>query len=71
MHESLQSTSATLPSQICPHTCQDALNLGKLPLLVAQWAGAACLEPALDAVQVEHVTTATPGNRQSGMLSVT
>lgn len=52
-------------------TCQDALNLCKLPLLVAEGAGAACLEPALDAVQVEHVATHTPRDAQARVVRVT
>jgi hypothetical protein len=51
-------------------TCQDLLNLRELPLLVAQRARRARLEPALDAVQVEHVPAAAPGDAQPGMVGV-
>ena len=34
---------------------RDPLDLCELPLFVAEWAHGAGLEPALDAVQMEHV----------------
>ena len=36
----------------------DAFDLCKLPLLVAEWADGACFEPALNAIQVENMSTA-------------
>lgn len=41
----------------------NTLNFGKVPFLVAQGTDAASLEPALDAVQVKHVTAVTKSNR--------
>ncbi len=52
-------------------TRQNLFNLGEFPLLVAQGAGRARLEPSLDAVEVKDVTTATPGNAQTRVLRVT
>ena len=46
-------------------------HLCKLPLLVAQWAGAASLEPPLNAVQVKDVTAHSPGNAEAGVVRVT
>lgn len=47
---------------------KDLLDLCKLPLLVAQWASTASLQPTLDAVQVEHMPAATPCYTEAGMV---
>lgn len=39
--------------------------------LVAQWAGTACLQPALDAVQMEHVAAAAPCNTEPRVVCIT
>lgn len=69
VHRSTYDAGHLLP---LPHhpTCQDLLDLCELPLLVAQRAGGARLEPALDAVQVEHVPAAAPGDAQPGVVGV-
>ena len=46
-------------------------HLCKLPLLVAQWAGAASLQPPLNAVQVKDVTAHSPGNAEARVVCVT
>lgn len=40
---------------------RDAFNLREIPFLIAQRAHAARLQPALNAVQVEHVTASAKG----------
>ncbi len=52
-------------------TRKDFLYLGKLPLLVAKRTGTPCLEPALNAIQVKDMSTITPSNTQSRMISIT
>ena len=49
---------------------QNLLNLEEVPLLVAERAGGARLEPPLDAVQVEDVPAASPGYAESWVVSV-
>lgn len=44
--------------------------LGKLPLLVAEGTGTSSLEPPLNAVKVENMTTVSPGNTQTRMISI-
>lgn len=51
-------------------TWQDLFDFGKLPLLVAQRAGGARLEPALNAVQVEDVPAAAPRDAQARVVRV-
>jgi len=52
-------------------TRKDFFYLGKLPLLVAKRTGTPCLEPALNAIQVKDMSTITPSNTQSRMISIT
>lgn len=52
-------------------TRKNFFYLGKLPLLVAKRAGTPCLEPALNAIQVKNMSTITPSNTQSRMISIT
>ena len=49
---------------------QDLLDLEEVPLLVAERAGGARLEPPLDAVQVEDVAAASPGYAESWVVSI-
>jgi hypothetical protein len=44
---------------------RNALNLGKIPLLVAERTHTPRLEPPLNAVQVKHVSTVAKGNAQA------
>lgn len=41
---------------------RDPLNLGKLPLSVAQRAHTSGAQPALDAIQMKHVRTVAKSN---------
>jgi len=52
-------------------TRKNFFYLGKLPLLVAKRTGTPCLEPALNAIQVKNMSTITPSNTQSRMISIT
>ena len=49
---------------------QDLLDLCKIPLLVAQRAGRPGLQPPLDAVQVEDVAAAAPGDGEARVFGV-
>jgi hypothetical protein len=65
------SPSMTLLSLLCSQTtsllsiARNPLNLGKIPLLVAERTHTARFEPALDAVQVKDVPAVAKGNRQA------
>jgi hypothetical protein len=44
---------------------QVSYNLGKVPFLVAKRTDTARLEPALDAIQMKHVSTVPKGNAKT------
>ena len=46
----------------------DALNFGKVPLLVAERTDGTRLEPALDAVQMKDVAAIAKGDRQAVLV---
>jgi len=68
------TTSSHQDQQIWPgrmgESPRNHLDLGEFPFLVTKGAGASCLEPSLNAVQVEDVTTVAPGNRQPWVIWV-
>lgn len=49
---------------------QNLLYLCEVPLLVAQRACTSSLKPALNAVQVEHVSAVPPSDAQTGVVLV-
>ena len=58
------------PARGAVASLQDLLDLGKLPLLVAQRAVGARAQPLADAVQVEHVAAGAPGYAEPRVLGV-
>ena len=64
--------TAVIPSSVDAARAagQNLLDLEEVPLLVAERAGGARLEPPLDAVQVEDVPAASPSYAESRVISI-
>ena len=50
---------------------RDALNLGKVPFLVAERTDGSCFQPTLDAIQVKDVSAISKGNGETVVVGWT